>query len=332
MTCPYNTVSQNKGINGFQKLKRKRGTMKQDDALSPVLYEYDCGNGVFVRVKDDFARRYIDPFDPDSKISEKKRKYLFTGRTKAVLAFLLTIQAREKKPEITFTIREYAEARGMEPSRKAKEQLETEIEKLYQMTMSWSYMRYSPKTKKKEPKEYRWARLIPDYGWVDKKRKNIMRVQFGQCIIDDLAENGNGFFYYPENLLKLDTCQEVNAFSIGWGLCEYHHLNRRKEGYSHRVSFETLANWAYTVPEILEVKQKHREYFKCIYDPVINALNRLHEDCNLEWSWSLKNGEPVTEEQLRDMDIWAIYKNIFCNFEFLEIPNGRKKEETEETK
>lgn len=209
---------------------------------------------------------------------------------------------------VRLSLSEYMERRGITSVNKAREQVNRDLDVLFNASYSWRF---------DDKKDYIDKRLISEKGI----RNGVIIVKFTDFMIGVLKQSP--VMSYPAILLKQNAKKNPNAYPLGRKLSEHKNMNIGKPN-ENIISVMTLLDVCPTIPSHDEVKSSKdsRHLYRRIIKPFEDALNALED--TLTWNYCHKNGNPLSDEEISLMD-WNVFSSLNVQILWRNYPDQTKR-------
>ncbi len=238
----------------------------------------------------------------------------------------LTAEELLRYSEITVTLREYMELRGLKDVKSAREQLNKEVEKLYNLSVEWTEKRHETYTTKNGRKRKKIAPIKWEMRLLSAAEKDAGKVKNGRVKIKISPEIAYYFYkagapmWYNKALLTIDAKKCPHAVYIGRKILEHYNLNFAKNN-ENRISVKTLLEYCPDLPKYEDITQKGRQVTERIIRPFERALKELEKTgFLLKWQYERrgKGDVPDVEAVAYTYEFW---KEWIIVFELADYPD-----------
>lgn len=218
----------------------------------------------------------------------------------------------DKHRGITWTVKDFAEWRGIKDLKEARKQLENGVLSLYGLSLEFDaelILVPEGKSRKKRMKMHHQMRIADHIATPEEKEKIIKNGVVCFKFSFDAAKylSKIQIMPYPEALLKINGKLNPHSYYLGRKLCEHHNMNIAKPN-ANRISVKALTDACPDLPTYESVKEGARQITKRIIEPFERDLDALRDDYEIlrKWEYCNKDGKPLTDEQLEayNYDAW----------------------------
>lgn len=200
----------------------------------------------------------------------------------------------------TISLQEYMDLRDLKDEKATREQVNEDLNTLYHLY----YMHKSGQ-----------FRVISGYDF----KNGIISVTFAPEFLALLQRSS--IMRFPTNLLRIDVRSYPNAYYIGRRVVEHKRMNLCKPNESI-IAIKTLCEATPCLPDSLHVGRHQTEK---IIEPFERDMDACIEYGILKsWEYCHTKGEPLTDEELQNMDINLFY-SLLVKFETTFEPTAEER-------
>lgn len=181
------------------------------------------------------------------------------------------------------SIDDLLERRGLEPTRKNKERVRSDLQALARW--AWEFEDMNTKA---------WVR-VPLAGGVKIARGGAVTFSLTPEFMREIINRRAGLLPADPALMRTDDKRNPNAFAIGYKLITHSYQNAG-EANQNTLSVSRLLEYAETIPKREEVR--NRTYTQRIIEPMERDLTALVDLGVIDWwDYCHVKGEPLTDEE-----------------------------------
>lgn len=224
------------------------------------------------------------------------------------LTIAYTNGQRSSDGAVRLPLSEYMDMRGISSVNKAREQVNRDLDVLFNASYSWMF---------DGKKDYIDKHLISEKGI----RNGVIIVKFTDFMVDVLGKSP--VMSYPMVLLKKSSNRAPNAYPLGRKLSEHKNMNIGKPN-ENIVAVKTLLQVCPTIPsyEVVRTSKDSRHVTKRIIKPFEDALDDLDEI--LTWNYCHSNGQPLSKDELESMD-WKVFSSSMIQVYWRNYPDQTRR-------
>ncbi|MBQ8691529.1 MAG: hypothetical protein IJ520_00170 [Synergistaceae bacterium] len=221
--------------------------------------------------------------------------------------------------EITLPLKKYMELRGLKNERSAREQVEADLETLFNAKIT-----FTEKLRGKKTADFLDARLVINKGI----RRGIIYCTFNPIFHEYMLQHG--VMLMAKKALALDDRYHPHCYYIIKKLLEHKCMNFYKSN-SNIISVKSLLEAAPGIPTYDEVAAHDRHYERQIITPFENEMDSLEEKGLIKWEYCHSNELPLSDDELEKMDYYTFSK-LLIKFELIGYPERELKQLPNSTK
>lgn len=215
------------------------------------------------------------------------------------------LEELDKARQVTFTVNEYMEARGLKDRKTANEQIIRSVTSLFEQTVSGeeNVVVWEKGKRKYQPVTY-------DMRILDKKSDASTIIDRGVVSISftlDMAKYLNQVRYitqYHKGAFKINSKLRPHSYYLSRKLCLHFNMNIGKKN-ENRISVHALAEACPDLPTYEDIRQTKRQTVTHdIIDKFETNMDALLYEYGIlsDWHYCKANGEPVTDEELTNFN------------------------------
>lgn len=241
----------------------------------------------------------------------KDNKTKIQTRTFMFLDFLMyhsPTQGNQIPKNITFSIKEYMEIRGLRDTKNARNQIKQEMENLNKISLT-----FTDKSKgKKNEKDFLNIGIgANEYGI----RRGQVYFKLGDTFHKVVTER---FFVmpYPRELMEMNANTDKSRWHILRFLVGLKNMNRGKAN-ENRITVGTILERCKVFPEYEDIREEGR-----IYQRIIEPFERVFDSIkSFNWHYTRGKGQELTDEELKDcLTDYHLWKNLMVEIEWHDYP------------
>lgn len=226
-------------------------------------------------------------------------KYRGYTATTSLLLDILIYQMTKKganTPQITLTVKEFMELRGLKNERKARDQIIKDLEVLFSSRVS-----FKDNTSGKY-KNYLDIHLLDAKGIV---KNGVISVTLGLNFY--MIVKNYPLMLMPINIFSLDLNKNPHAYYICRRISEHLRMNLGKPN-ENIISVQSLVEACPELPDYETVSQSGRQVNQRIIQPFVRDLEELEKFFN--WQFCNSKQQPLKDEQLAIED-YETFINLY---------------------
>ena len=207
---------------------------------------------------------------------------------------------------VNLSLDEHMNIRGLKDQKEARKQVKEDLETLSNMTLT-----FNQKIDGK-PKDFLNLKIIGTHGIKNGIISAAFDIGFHELILKYQP------MPIPQAFLALNDNRNPNAYLLGRRISLHKNMNygtKNEDIISVRTLLETCPN----IPPKDEVAQKDRMYKQKIIEPFEIGMNALEETKIFTWEYCHSKGEPLTDEELKNMD-YEIFINLLIKITWTDYP------------
>lgn len=223
------------------------------------------------------------------------------------ILMLAYVEGNGKGNCVKISVKDFMELRGLKDKKAAKQQLDEDLETLYNISLSF---------KQKERGKvvaYGDARVLQD-----KSSKNgVIKATFGEKFSQAIEK----YFVMPmpRPFLALNDKYNPNAYHLGRRIALHKNMNYGKDN-ADLISVETLLD---ACPNLAGHEEVYREeksnYIQRIIEPFEHDMNALKETGILTWEYCYSKDKPLTIEEVNELN-YEKFRKLLIKITWLVYP------------
>ena len=220
-------------------------------------------------------------------------------------------------PNVRLPLKEYMRMRGLSDVKAARQQVEEDLETLFQGRIS----------AKSEGAE-RWDHDFQDIRICQAKgiNRGVIHFSYGQRLYEFLKTYT--IMPWQKQLLEINGKRNPNSYFLLRKIMEHKNMNVGKNN-ENRISVKTLLENCPSIPSYDEVKAGRSGYDRKIIGPFERDMDALSD--TLSWEYCHSNGEPLTDAETAKFD-YSIFSDCLIQVTWNEYPDQTRRLEKQAAK
>lgn len=204
-----------------------------------------------------------------------------------------------KSPVIALSLTDYMQMRGLKDRKAAREQVEQDLETLFNARIS-----FREKQRRKDGKNFLDIRIVDSKGI----KNGIITASFGSAFYHILLTYGT--MPHPAQCLTINSKRNPNSYALLRKIAEHKHMNAGKKN-EDLIAVSTLLEVAPAIPTYEEVIKSNDRHTN---DRIIEVFERDMDalEDTFTWQYCHTNNTPLTDEELHGMNYELFATLLVC--------------------